>query len=120
MSLLKVKRYVTVNNLHTTPFRSHCSYTRNMTVSRTTLFKLPNDADIEAVLAAYVKLAETNSKVSSESPGEHMVHMREKLMLSKRMANHTFSQATPLNFCPILVPKAIRSRPKQRSPASKT
>lgn len=35
-----------------------------MTVSRTTLFKLPNQADIEAVLAAYVKLAETNSKVS--------------------------------------------------------
>ncbi|TID15321.1 stress responsive A/B barrel domain-containing protein [Venturia nashicola] len=33
-----------------------------MTVSRTTLFKLPNEADIEAVLAAYVKLAETNSK----------------------------------------------------------
>lgn len=38
-----------------------------MTVSRTTLFKLPNEADIEAVLAAYVKLAETNSKVSGGS-----------------------------------------------------
>lgn len=44
-----------------------------MTVSRTTLFKLPNDADIEAVLAAYVKLAETNSKVSSGSFGEPVV-----------------------------------------------
>jgi hypothetical protein len=34
-----------------------------MPVSRTTLFKLPNEADVEAALAAYVKLAETNSKV---------------------------------------------------------
>jgi hypothetical protein len=34
-----------------------------MPVNRTTLFKLPNEADIEATLAAYAKLAETNSKV---------------------------------------------------------
>lgn len=73
MSSLRVQRYVTIRNIHITPLRKQYPHVRNMTVSRTTLFKLPNDADIEAVLAAYVKLAETNSKVSSGSFGEPVV-----------------------------------------------
>lgn len=76
MSLLRVQSYVTTRNIHFAPLRKRYPQVRNMTVSRTTLFKLPNDADIEAVLAAYVKLAETNSKVSSGSLGESVIQMR--------------------------------------------
>ncbi|QDS75186.1 hypothetical protein FKW77_008571 [Venturia effusa] len=62
MPLLKVPRRVSIGNTQFTPLPRHYSSLRNMTVSRTTLFKLTSDADIEEVLAAYVKLAETNSK----------------------------------------------------------
>jgi hypothetical protein len=63
VNVLLTAKHLNIRSVHTSLIQAPSSLLPTMTINRTTLFKLPNEADIEATLAAYAKLAQTNSKV---------------------------------------------------------
>jgi hypothetical protein len=67
-------------------------------INRITLFKIPDEEDLEAALAAYTKLEANNSKVSKHLPQRNkpfavnaILQRGHLLYVSPRTASHTFS-----------------------------